>query len=751
MLSDKANILLRAIKGSELTHVEMDTNLDEIKKVIDDVHALNDAVEADSPLKAPLASPAFTGLPTAPTQSVADNSTRLATTAHVHGAVDALGADILSRLKLRPETFGAVGDGVADDTTAWGLFLDALLLTKRKGECIPGAKYKITSALSRTLIDTDVLEFDMNGATFIQGGNNSVLTLTNSVNGTVTSVTENVQVSYNLGNGATNTYVMKVTSAGHGFTTPGQIGKIFSDDVVLDSDGSNQYCGEFFVVSAVESTDIFYTFGVFDETYSTNVNVCRPSNAKVIINNFAGKSTWADSVTASFCTIQGIINPIFGGTVRANDINAPFLNLTGNYRAKLSKIIGRNIKNRPDLGAYGYLVNDSAGYYSDISGIDCIFARHAYTTSTPSAVAGDNKPYLRGRTIGSVVKDSVGQGCANSFDTHSPALRITFINCKPIDNHRGNDTGGAGIQIRGNDCQIIDCDVTQSKIGVAQSGASKTSACKLLIDGLKYRGPYAHTPVVIGGNATYETIVNFRGDIESQSSSIFEVTNATLIVNGTRVTMRPTDNGAAMVNLNTGGNLEWQGGSVTFANGNSHKIVAHLDTATTAKVDGLTIRGVSGRLSYLATSASQYAIESRFTNIQLDAALPGNPFLGYEATTPKVSAQFCVGYNLRPLAYRVFTYGTGGNQSIDLQFAGDNSIFLRVEATVTGVVINSLTQGAFAGQRLIINNRNSSTFSLTIANNSGGLLTMGSSATLTAGRGITLVWDGSTWRSADNH
>lgn len=747
MLSDKANILLRAIKGSELTHVEMDTNLDEIKKVIDDVHALNDAVEADSPLKAPLASPAFTGLPTAPTQSVADNSTRLATTAHVHGAVDALGADILSRLKLRPETFGAVGDGVADDTTAWGLFLDALLLTKRKGECIPGAKYKITSVLARTLVDADVLDFDMNGATFIQGGNNSVLTLTNSVNGTVTSVTENVQVSYNLGNGATNTYVMKVTSVGHGFTTPGQIGKIFSDDIVPDFDGSNQYCGEFFTVSAVESADIFYTFGVFDETYVTNVKVCRPSGAKVNIDNFAGKSTLLDAVTASFCTIQGLINPILGGTVRANDINAPFLNLTSNYRAKLSKIIGRVIKNRPDLGAYGYLVNDSAGYYSDISGIDCIFARHDYTTSSPSAVAGDDKPFLRGRTIGSIVRDSVG----NSFDTHSPCLRITFENCRAVDSHRGYDYGGAGIQIRGNDCQIINCDVSHSKIGVAQSSASKTGPAKLLIDGLKYRGPYAHTPVVINGITAFETIVTFRGDIESQSSSIFEVTNATLIVNGTRVTMRPTDNGAAMVNLNTGGNLEWQGGSLNITNGNSHKIVAHLDTLTTAKVDGLTVRGVTGRLSYLATSAAQYAIESRFTNIQLDAALPGNPFLGYEATSPKVSAQFCVGYNLRPLAYRVFTYGTGGNQSIDLQFAGDNSIFLRVEATVTGVVINSLTQGAFAGQRLIINNRNSSTFSLTIANNSGGLLTMGASATLAAAKGITLVWDGSTWRSADNH
>jgi hypothetical protein len=37
MLSDKANIVLRAIKGSELTHVEMDTNLNELMNVIDDV------------------------------------------------------------------------------------------------------------------------------------------------------------------------------------------------------------------------------------------------------------------------------------------------------------------------------------------------------------------------------------------------------------------------------------------------------------------------------------------------------------------------------------------------------------------------------------------------------------------------------------------------------------------------------------------------------------------------------------------
>lgn len=37
--------------------------------------------------KAPLASPAFTGEPTAPTPTTGDSSTKIATTAFVHGAV----------------------------------------------------------------------------------------------------------------------------------------------------------------------------------------------------------------------------------------------------------------------------------------------------------------------------------------------------------------------------------------------------------------------------------------------------------------------------------------------------------------------------------------------------------------------------------------------------------------------------------------------------------------------------------------
>lgn len=654
-------------------------------------------------------------------------------------------------LGLVPESFGAIGNNIADDSTAWSSFLDALISSGSSGRGTPNARYKINTSLSKTLVEGNILNLDMNGSTFIQGGNNTVLSLLNSNVGTIPSAVVE-QVSYNLGNGGTLTNVMKVTATAHPFTVIGQVGKVFSDDLVPDSDGSNQFCGECFTVGAIESADVFYTTGVFDEAYVTNIKVARPSNAKVKIKNLQGESVWADTTTASFCNIQGFQTPVIDGITTAKDINAPFLNITGNYRVKVGKVVGRNIKNRPDLLAYGYLVNDSAGYYSEVNGIDCINARHAYTTSTPtSTVANDDKWWLRGRTIGSIVRNGFGQGCHNAFDTHSPALRVKFINCETADDFRGNDTGGAGIQIRGNDCEIIDCDVSKSKIGVAQSGASKTSNARLTIRGLKYNGPSGHTPVVINGSDTYTTLVNFQGDINSQAPIIFDITNAKVVVRNTNVIMSPVSNGSSLVTLNTGASLEWEGGSLNILAGNTHKIIDHEATGTKSYVQGLRVDGVSGRLSYLGTSASQYVIESTFRKLRLDAALAGGTFLGQETTSPKVSAEYIVGYNTKPLGYRVFTFASAGNQTIDIQLAGDDRVFVRVEAQIAGVVINTLTQGAFPGQILIINNRNSSTASLVIANSSGGLLTLGSSATLTAGRGITLVWDGSTWRSANQH
>jgi hypothetical protein len=77
---------------------------------------------ADVSGAAPLASPALTGTPTAPTATVGTNTTQVATTAFVLANVGSGGASAALNALLgpvtTPEEFGAVGNGTTDDTAA---------------------------------------------------------------------------------------------------------------------------------------------------------------------------------------------------------------------------------------------------------------------------------------------------------------------------------------------------------------------------------------------------------------------------------------------------------------------------------------------------------------------------------------------------------------------------------------------------------------------------------------------------------
>lgn len=82
-----------------------------------------DALETALPLKAPLASPALTGTPTAPTPTAGDSTTKVATTAFVQTAIAAIPAAPVSSVAGRT---GAVVLAVADVTGAAPLASPAL-------------------------------------------------------------------------------------------------------------------------------------------------------------------------------------------------------------------------------------------------------------------------------------------------------------------------------------------------------------------------------------------------------------------------------------------------------------------------------------------------------------------------------------------------------------------------------------------------------------------------------------------------
>jgi hypothetical protein len=89
-----------------------DARLSDARTPLSHSHVQSDVTNlvTDLAAKAPLASPTFTGTPAAPTPSVADNTTKLATTAFVKAAIDALIAAAPGTLDTLDELAAALGD-----------------------------------------------------------------------------------------------------------------------------------------------------------------------------------------------------------------------------------------------------------------------------------------------------------------------------------------------------------------------------------------------------------------------------------------------------------------------------------------------------------------------------------------------------------------------------------------------------------------------------------------------------------------
>ncbi len=657
---------------------------------------------------------------------------------------------------LTPEMFGAKGDAIVtessitgtDDTQAITDMFNTMLTLGLEGRLTDGKKYNITSPIVITVNEGATFKLSGKG-TIVQNGNFTVLTIQNTVIGGILPVSNLQNVNYNLGDGSTTTNVTKITSPGHPFTAAGQIGKIFSDDVVPDSDSTGQYLGEFFVVGAVIDQDTFVTTGVLIEQYASNINVARPANQTIQFDDVNWRCYWRDDWTASMLTIRGCISPILNN-VRADNTNGVFLNLTSCYRYEIGGIKGRNIKNRPDLTAYGYLVNDSSSFYGIVKNIDCINARHAFTTTSSKATAGDQRWDLRGRTIRTTVIDGFGQGCHQAFDTHSPCLEVEFINCRASQDFRGNTTGGCGIQIRGNGCRVINCTVDGSKIGIAFSTASKTSESSLYISNFKYEGPVNHIPVNISGNPDYRSDVWFDGVIKTDNINMFVVENSNLNINWLVGVMNPSETDWGVFKLNPGGVVRGSNINLRLTGvGTTGSLVYHQGTGSKAYFNDFSIEGVGGRLSYFGRSSSQYAIESYFSDGVLDASLPGVPFLGYPTTTPLIGAKYKVGAVTKPLGNRTVSYSAAGNVTINLQFSSDPIVPFKLSASVAGVVISSISQGSEPGQMLVLYLLDTSANTILVKGTGTGI-NIGSDYTLSSGKAISLWWDGSVWRPANS-
>lgn len=640
---------------------------------------------------------------------------------------------------------------VTDHTTAITMAITEALSSKRRLVFNPSVDYTVTSRIAVSLGQGDKLDIDFQNANIIQAANTTVFLFQNTLVGTVTAVTGLSTASVDLSVGSNvNSFVSVIVAPGHGFTKVGQVGRIYSDDPTPDPDSNTvkQRIGEWFTVSKIDGNTIYCT-GALIETYTTGIFVCVPSTAELSLANLSGSSTWSDNINSAYITVQGFITPVERGVWKATDLNATFLSNTSCYMADCqATIIGHRLKNSTTLGAYGYLVNDSGSYGSQYHSINAQYTRHAFTTTTPNSEVGDGNWNARGRSMLCKVMNCVVQGNACGIDTHAPAYNIHFGTITCIQDYRGDGAGGVGLQIRANTVRIDTLQAINCKVGLFVSGAAKTTPSRASIGCLKIKSGQGCLPITISGNGTYLNKVSIdSADIETDNNVMCSVTNARVIFNNLNAVMTPYANGAYLFDLNTGAYVECRAGDIEMKSGNSHFLASHNDTGTVCLAK-LSLTGGS-LVSYLAKSASQYDVQSEW-QVTTDA-WAGTPFLGLPTTGAKAWAKIRLGATGYPLGYRAIEIKDATVTSINLQNAGDDSIFVRflVSVAATTVVISSITsvtKGAFPGQRLILNNHTGSLQTITIANGSSGLLTLGSAVTLAVGSSFTFVWDGSTWR-----
>jgi hypothetical protein len=176
---------------------------------------------------APLGSPAFTGMPTAPTQTAGDTSSAVATDEFVQGAISALSLGTVWNVK---SNCGATGNGSADDTSA---------ITGCVGHLLPGdtlefpsGTYKVTSQLTINVPDITV------------DGSNNTATISNTAGTTIGILVG--QVGIGNTNAAIGSGVALSATANEGansFTTASSLGASVGSYVYLQQGGQASSTG----------------------------------------------------------------------------------------------------------------------------------------------------------------------------------------------------------------------------------------------------------------------------------------------------------------------------------------------------------------------------------------------------------------------------------------------------------------------------------------------------------------------------
>jgi hypothetical protein len=344
--------------------------------------------------------------------------------------------------------FGAVGDGVANDTTAFQNALNA------GGEIyVPQGNYRVAAGLtcnkSIKLYGPGVIKFN-DAAQF-----GLTIEPTRTVSTSVSSVSS--PVTYPAVTGIANGSSSVVVASATGFVFAGKC-QLRSDDKYSWQANANK--GELVEISGISGTTIYFSKPLVN-TYTTGIVLEQLNDASVVIDGltftYDGDPQSITSTPTRFFSLAciGTVDSQINATFE-NDVCGGFIPLSC-WKPVVNAVCS-NLRTSATVQYYGYGVVPYGSTYGGRYNIQADLTRHAYTDGVWPTVSF---PIRWGHPLNNTISGVSTNAVLAAWDTHPGAQNTVFMNCGSFNDTTNADQASKdsnfAFQDRGLNTTFINC------------------------------------------------------------------------------------------------------------------------------------------------------------------------------------------------------------------------------------------------------------------------------------------------------
>lgn len=582
--------------------------------------------------------------------------------------------------------------------------------------------------------------------------------LLNVVN--VTSITE-VTEDYSEGT-ASGVRVSRLNVANAAGYQAGDLVKIVSDDIIAGTDpAASQRNGVFSTVGRVSGNQIFLT-EVLESIFTTNVRIAKMQNQ--LTCSISGLRFKADTGFTGLWRQPGLLlDGIFKPRVKKVSCSfwyGEFVSLRGCYAAKSDGVDAENLLTNATNLWYGYAIVERGclnGRHRNTFGKK---VRHVYTTGSNEVSENSENISGYGRTIGSKIINGLGVNCtSDSFNTHPDAKGIFFVNCHSEFAIRGRHGTNWNFQLRGMDCQVIDCSAKGGTGIIMRSTFDHPNSCRgHRVKSFKYEHSPGSTNVPCllrldgraAGRITDVRATDLDGGISTGSAPLIQVTHADLSLVEPNINAPQSGTSSAQVFQISGvSNVDVFGGTIdqTGATGAGLRTATLVGDSCKLTFNRTKFIGVADWVAFVDFSNGNST--AVFKDIKIDGFPPsfGSGLLNAGAT-----AVFAASYDIDSKlggANNVVYYERSGPFSIlatDISRRLNQNLFFIIKTSASGANVFDIANGVFLSQQITIVNDHESTHDFNVLNQNN--IAIGANRLLPIGKAVTLVWINNKWQGA---